>query len=358
MLDELQLDLPSGLDVSDVDHLARKAMIRGANALTPAEKRALGESTGTNVTQNGFYLAPSQFSRECFFKIRALNPIRKHGARVFRDCGYSLSVPTVLTDIDAQRATRNAVNALPMSEYTTTPTFAQPRADEAATGRVLYPRAMYVYFRASLELLQDTTENNGPNLERLLGDMAAQAFAQQEVDQMLKGTSGDPGPMNAVNVGLLTQLSNAARVSGGVGATSGSFTSLEFGTILENLSSGRYARAIHIWHPRMLGILNASFDPLFAGSAQAQAKADSLMLLAGRPLYLEPLALSAASFATSAVAGLVIDPTAFVFAESGPPVALRRLDELGAATGEVLFQAVRRVDFALADMDAAYGIRL
>jgi len=356
MLDELDIDLPRGLATEDVDHLARKAMRQGIGALRSSEQRALGESTGTNVTQNGFYLAPSHFARECFFKIRALNPIRKHGARVFRDCGYSLSVPAVATDITAQLATRNNANALPMTAYTTTPTF-QNFAFAGEEFR-LYPRPMYVYFKASMELLQDTTEDNGAHLERLLGDMAAQAFAQLEVQEMLHG-SGQPDPMGSVRLGLIAQLIDTARGSSSVGNTAGAFTALEFGAAIENLSSGRYARALHLWHPRLLGTLATSFDPLFAGSVASQAKADTLMMLAGRPLYLEPSMIpTGGSFSTGTMAGIVVDPTAYVFAESGPPVALRRLDELGASTGEVLFQAVRRIDFALADVDAAYGIRL
>jgi hypothetical protein len=359
MFDEMELDLPRGTTATDLDHLARKAMMRGQNSLTYAEARALGEATGKGVTENGFYLAPSTFSKECFYKIRALNPLRKHGARVFRNVGYSLRVPTVFTDIDASNTVRDTDNAVPMTEYTTTPKFSLPldgTSDDA--GVILYPKQQYVYFRASIELLQDTSEDNGPALERLLGDMAAQAFVASEVEQMLRGQTA-PDPMNAKRMGLSLQLTDSARLSSAIGTGLGAFTALELAQIIERFSSGRYARSFYWWHPRMLGILATSFDAMFFGTNFDRAKDDTLMMLAGRPLYLEPQILAAGTdFVAGAKAGYVIDPTAYVIAESGPPVALRRLDELGAANGQVLFQASRRIDFALADVDAALAIVL
>jgi HK97 family phage major capsid protein len=359
MYDELDLDLPHGTTSTDIEHLARKAMMRGQDALTYAEMRALGEATGKGVTENGFYLAPSTFAKECVYKIRALNPLRRHGARVFRNVGYSLRVPTVFTDIDSLTTVRDTDNAVPMTEYTTTPKFSLPLNgtgdDEGVT---LYPKPQYVYFRASLELLQDTSEDNGPALERLLADMAAQAFVEAEVEQIIRGAGGDD-PMDAKRLGLSLQLTNAGRVTSAVGNTGGAFTAAELATVIEQLSSGRYARAIHWWYPRMLGILATSFDAMFFGTNFAKAKDDTLMMLAGRPLYLEREILSSsAAFIAGAKAGYLIDPTAYVIAESGPPVTLRRLDELGAANGQVLFQACRRIDFALADVDAAMAIVL
>jgi HK97 family phage major capsid protein len=360
MYDELELDLRSGTTSADIDHLARKAMMRGQHALTHAEMRALGEATGKGVTENGFYLAPSTFAKECVYKIRALNPIRRHGARVFRNVGYSLSVPVVYDDITALYTVRDTNNDVPMTEYTTTPTFSRPiDGTEVGEGVLLYPRQQYVYFRASLELLQDTSEDNGPALERLLADMAAQAFVQSEVEQIIRGSGDNDDPMNAKRLGLSLQLTNSARLSSAVGTAASAFTAAELAQIIERLSSGRYARAIHWWHPRMLGILASSFDAMFFGTNFAKAKDDTMMMLAGRPLFIEPTILATgADFIAGAKAGYVIDPTAYVFAESGPPVALRRLDELGAANGQVLFQACRRIDFALADVDAALAIVL
>ena len=359
MYDELELDLPHGTTATDLDHLARKAMMRGQDALTYAEIRALGEATGKGVTENGLYLAPSTFAKECVYKIRALNPIRRHGARVFRNVGYSLRAPSVFTDITALNTVRDTDNAVPMTEYTTTPTFSLPMdGTEEESGVVLYPKQQYVYFRASLELLQDTSEDNGPALERLLADMAAQAFAAAEVEQIIRGAGGND-PMNAKRLGLSLQLTDSARVSSAIGTAAGAFTAAELAQIIERLSSGRYARAIHWWHPRMLGILATSFDAMFFGTNFAKAKDDTMMMLAGRPLFIEPTILATgADFIAGAKAGYVIDPTAFIIAESGPPVALRRLDELGAANGQVLFQACRRIDFALADVDAALAIVL
>jgi hypothetical protein len=140
-----------------------------------------------------------------------------------------------------------------------------------------------------------------------------------------------------------------------------SITSAKLALVVETLTSGRFARAIWMMHPRMLGIFNATVDAFFysnAVSTDADGNHHTCMSMYGRPLYTEPLMLTAAALTAGTRPGMLIDPSAVVIAESGPPVALRRLDELGAGTNEVLFQAVRRYDACLADVTAATALLL
>jgi hypothetical protein len=108
-------------------------------------------------------------------------------------------------------------------------------------------------------------------------------------------------------------------------------------------------------------LFGVTVDPFFYSNASAtdsDGTHHTCMSLFGRPLYAEPVMLSSATLVSGSRPGMLIDPTAVVIAESGPPVALRRLDELGAGTNEVLFQAVRRYDTCLADVTAGQALLL
>ncbi|CAB4173038.1 major_cap_HK97, phage major capsid protein, HK97 family [uncultured Caudovirales phage] len=373
MLDEADMNLPKGLTAEDVDHLARKHLVHGETRMGHAELRALGEqsqgTSGNANIQEGFYLAPSKFSSECVYRIRALNPFRAGGAKVFKNCGYSLTLPVVATDIDATIQVRTDVTAsggdggIVMAEYSATPKFGLPSrssVDPPPTVNILYPKPRYVYIRVSRELLEDTSENNGVALEKLLGNMAAQAFVDREMTDLIRGNGTTDVTTDRV-MGIVPQLAACLRSSAALGTVAGSITSTKLSLVVETLTSGRFARAIWMMHPRMLGIFNATVDAFFysnAVSTDADGNHHTCMSMYGRPLYTEPLMLTAAALTAGTRPGMLIDPSAVVIAESGPPVALRRLDELGAGTNEVLFQAVRRYDSCLADVTAATALLL
>lgn len=356
--------LPRGLKAEDIDHLASKYMLRGAARMSDAEMRALGEHKGTANAQigEGFYLAPSTFAKECVYKIKALSPLRQHGAKVFRNVGREFTIPTVETSLTvAQLARGNSVAnpgdiAIEASE--TSPTFNRPIITNVSpsAGVKLYPKPRTVQVKVSQELLEDTTQDNGPHLERLLADMAAQEFAEIECSETMTGTANADTETNFRNIGITTQLNQAGRVNTAFGTAANSVTALEIGQVIEQFTSGRFARAIWIMRPQFLGTLDAAaYAGLLATARPGRDNLAPCLHLAGRPLVLEPR-VNTASFATG-IQGLLVDPSAFIFAESGPPVMWRRLDELKAATGEVVFQAIRRYDFILADLNAGYAIR-
>ena len=356
--------LPRGLKAEDIDHLASKYMLRGAARMTGAEIRALGEHKGTANAQigEGFYLAPSTFAKECVYKIKALSPLRLHGAKVFRNVGREFSIPTVETSPTvAQLARGNSVanpGDIAIEANETSPTFNRPIINNIspATGVKLYPKPRTVQVKVSRELLEDTTQDNGPHLERLLADMAAQEFADIETSETMTGTATADTETNFRNIGIVTQLTQAGRINTAFGITAGSVTGLELGQVIEQLSSGRFARAIWVMRPQFLGTFDAAaYAGLLATQRPGRDNLAPCLHLAGRPLVLEPR-VNVNSFATG-VQGILLDPSAFIFAESGPPVMWRRLEELKAETNEVVFQAIRRYDFILADLNAGYAIR-
>jgi len=373
MLDEAEMNLPKGLTAEDVNHLARKHMVHGESRMSNAELRALGEqsqgtSTNANI-QQGFYLAPSTFSKECVIKIRSLNPFRTNGAQVFKNVGYSLRIPVVATDISVVSTVRTDVTAtggdggISMTEFASSPTFQTPPRSivEPIAETILYPKPRYVYIRASRELLEDANGENGVDLEKLLANMAAAAFAEQELIDLVRGAGSGTAVTSSSIMGIIPQLAAVNRVSAALGATAGSITSTKLAVIIEALSSGRFSRSMWMVQPRFLGHLNSTVDPFFYNATQhvdAEGYHTSCMNLFGRPLYVEPEMLATKAWTVGTRPGMLIDPTAVVIAESGPPVALRRLDELAAGTGEVLFQAVRRYDSCLADTTAGLALLL
>ena len=374
MLDEAEMNLPKGLTAEDVEHLARKHLKHGESRMTNAEMRALGEQSlgtdpGPNIVQ-GYYLAPSAFSKECITRIRSMNPFRTNGARVFRNVGYSLTVPVVLSDIDAVATVRTDATpgggdgGIAMSEFSATPKFTLPlrsAADPVPVQTVLYPKPRYIYIRVSRELLEDANGDNGVALEKLLGSMAATAFAEKELLDTIRGAAAGTDISSDRIYGIIPQLTAVLRSSAALGVAASSITPAKMALVIESLTSGRFSRSMWIMQPRMLGIFSSAMDSFFYSSMQhidAEGNHTSCMNLFGRPIYVEPEMLASKALTAGTRPGMLIDPTAVVIAESGPPVALRRLDELAAGTGEVLFQAVRRYDSCLADVTAGTALLL
>ena len=335
----------------DQEYLSTLYFSRGNQGMSSSETRALGEQNSPKT--QGFFLAPSKFSKTVQVALQENNPLRANGAQVFTDVGYSFNIPWGQAANPANTVRNASTGEIAFPE--TTVEFNLPINSSATPtkGLTLYPKPRTFWFVCSQELLEDATEQVMEYLATIVG----QGFADSELKQSLH-SAGTGAITDTIPVGLCNQLNNTLRVNmGNIGTVASSFTSLELAANIAALSSESYSRAIWIMHPLAVGVLDLASLGGWLKTVCVGPENTPQLTLAGRPLYLSRNASANSLLSASAIAGVLVDPTKWIIAESNSAIQLRRLDEPLANNGQVVFQAYRRIDHCLATIESGYAMK-
>lgn len=273
-------------------------------------KAALQEGT----PGEGGYLVPTQYSDQMIAALKDMSILRAAGARVLRVSGAnSFKVPTITNSSAAVLTAEEA--AFNESE----PTFAE----------ITFTPWKYTRLaKASDELLVDSRFDV---MSQVLIPDFAQAFAAAENSAFTSGT-GSGQPQGVVAGGTVVDT-----------AATGTFTADDIITLYHSLNYLYRQRAVWLMNDLVAKVVR-TFKEATTGQYlwQPGLQAGQPDRLLGRPVYTLNTMDSGTTTAGQKI--LVFGDLSYYWIVDFGGEAMKRLDELYAATGQVGFRAYRRVD--------------